>query len=475
MKNLNKGLIIGGIIIIAVIVAVIIFLLFGSTAPVKLFSVEAKTGDITEKINLTGQVKASQGVDLAFNQQGQITANYVKVGDMVYAGQTLVSIDSSALYAQLQVAQAQLDALNLNIVDSKNNVALQSAYASALASDEKSVSVAKEALISVLNVQSISANASLQDAKGKVVESLLGQGNAGFWQTWEIENLNGGAFGLAQTATDNPTQNNIDLALSATMNALQDFNSFINNLPADPNLPIADRNLIVQQKAALNAEIITTSANIQAIASLKINNSATVTSTNAQIEAAQAGVNVIKNQISKTVLTAPFAGQIAKDNVTIGAIASPNTPVITISNNNFEIDTYIPEIDLANAKIGDAAQVTLDAYGNSTFFPATIISIDSAPSSVNGISAYGAKLKFDNSDDRIKPGMTANINIISGTHSNVLIVPRTAVIQNNGENFVIIDEGNGKKEPKQVNVGLEDGNNIEIISGLAAGQKVLAY
>ena len=50
MKNLNKGLIIGGIIIIAVIVAVIIFLLFGSTAPVKLFSVEAKTGDITEKI-----------------------------------------------------------------------------------------------------------------------------------------------------------------------------------------------------------------------------------------------------------------------------------------------------------------------------------------------------------------------------------------------------------------------------------------
>ena len=149
-------------------------------------------------------------------------------------------------------------------------------------------------------------------------------------------------------------------------------------------------------------------------------------------------------------------------------------PVITISNNNLEIDTDIPEIDLANAKIGGNANVTLDAFGNNVVFPATIVSIDSAPSIVNGISVYGAKLKFNNSDSRIKPGMTANINVISDTHTNVLIVPKSAVIQQNGKYFVIVDKGNSKKKSREVTVGLKDGKNIEIISGLKLGEKVFS-
>ena len=474
MTQNTKNLVICGVIVAVIAVGGLLYFFFGQNTAPKLFSVEAKNGDITQETNLTGQVKASEGADLAFNQQGQITANYVKVGDMVYAGQTLASIDSATLQAQLQVAEAQLDAVNLNVVQGKNNAALQSAYASALAADQKSVSVAKQALISVFNVQSVLANTSLQNAKGIVVESLLGQGNAGFWQTWQIENLNGGAFGLAQTAVNNQTQSNIDSALSATLKSLQDLNNFINNLPADPNMPPADRAVIVQQKSTVNMEIITTSANIQAISSLKVNNSATITSTNAQVEAAEAAVNVIRTQISKTVLTAPFAGQVAKDDVVVGAIASPNASVITISNNNFEIDTNIPEVDLASAKIGQAANITLDAFGNSTIFPATIISVDSAPSIVNGISVYGAKLKFNNSDDRIKIGMAANINLISDTHSNVVTVPISAVIQQNGKYFVIVDNGS-KKESRGVTIGLRDDKNIEITSGLKSGEKVLAY
>ena len=474
MTQNTKNLVICGVIVAVIAVGGLLYFFFGQNTAPKLFSVEAKNGDITQETNLTGQVKASEGADLAFNQQGQITANYVKVGDMVYAGQTLASIDSATLQAQLQVAEAQLDAVNLNVVQGKNNAALQSAYASALAADQKSVSVAKQALISVFNVQSVLANTSLQNAKGIVVESLLGQGNAGFWQTWQIENLNGGAFGLAQTAVNNQTQSNIDSALSATLKSLQDLNNFINNLPADPNMPPADRAVIVQQKSTVNMEIITTSANIQAISSLKVNNSATITSTNAQVEAAEAAVNVIRTQISKTVLTAPFAGQVAKDDVVVGAIASPNASVITISNNNFEIDTNIPEVDLASAKIGQAANITLDAFGNSTIFPATIISVDSAPSIVNGISVYGAKLKFNNSDDRIKIGMAANINLISDTHSNVVTVPISAVIQQNGKYFVIVDNGS-KKESREVTIGWRDDKNIEITSGLKSGEKVLAY
>jgi RND family efflux transporter MFP subunit len=196
---------------------------------------------------------------------------------------------------------------------------------------------------------------------------------------------------------------------------------------------------------------------------------------NAQVLSAQGQVDSAQAVVNNTVLSAPFSGQVDKDNVVVGSIASPNTPVITISNNNLEIDTSIPESNIAGSKNGDEAEITLDAFGNNTVFPATIISIDSATSIVNGISVYNAKLKFDNSDDRIKPGMTANISLISGTHKNVLTVPKSAVIQKNNQYFVIVDKGNSKEETRQVTVGLENDQNIEITSGLKLGEKVLIY
>ena len=159
----------------------------------------------------------------------------------------------------------------------------------------------------------------------------------------------------------------------------------------------------------------------------------------------------------------------------MGQLVSPNTPVVTISNSNLEIDVNIPEIDLSNAKIGADSNVTLDAYGNDVNFPATIFSIDSAPSIVNGVTVYGTRLKFKNLDNKIKSGMTANVVLISETHKNVLTIPKSAVIQNDSKSFVILDKGNSQKKTVEVKTGLHDDKNIEIISGLKMGDKVFAY
>jgi HlyD family secretion protein len=493
--KISRNLIIGGVVAIVVIIGVVLYFIFGTTAPIKLYSVEAKTGNITEKINLTGQVKASQGVDLAFESPGKIVVNYVKVGDKIYAGQTLVAIDSSTLQsqlnqaqAQLQQAQAQVDVLDIGTVESKTNVSLQSLYSGSLTSAQKSINTAKNILLTISDIQFIHftsqtpGNSALQQAKAKAVFSLLGQQDAALWTSQNIGQLNGGAYGLVQVAVNNPTQENIDAALSATQTALQDINSLINAVPIDPSLSPTERATLNSVETGINTEIITTSANVQAIASLKVNNSATISTTNDQIEAAkavvagvEANINSIKTQIAKTVIVALFNGQVDKDNAIVGQLVSPSSPVITISNDNLEIDTNIPEIDLSAAKVGANANITLDAFGNNVISPSTIVSIDSAPTIVNGIPAYSARLKFKDSDNRVKTGMTANITVISDTHSNVLIVPISAVIQNNNKYFVIVDKGNSQKETREVNVGLKDDNNIEIISGLKLGEKIFAY
>jgi HlyD family secretion protein len=179
--------------------------------------------------------------------------------------------------------------------------------------------------------------------------------------------------------------------------------------------------------------------------------------------------------LNHTVLFAPFNGQVDKDNAVVGQLVSSNTPIITISNDNLEIDTSVSEIDLPTAKIGGLADATLDAYGNGVNFPAIIFSVDSAPTVVNGVSSYGVKFKFKDLDTRIKPGMTANIKMLSDTHENVLLIPKSAVIQNNGKYFVLINNGTTKKETREVIIGLHDDSNIEIVSGLQLGEKVFAY
>ena len=388
MQKIHKNLIIAGSIIVVVAICAVLYFVFGNTDPLSLHSVAAKNGDITEQISLTGQVKASEGVDLAFESQGKVVRNYVKVGDKIYAGEPLLAIDSSVLQAQLSQAQAQLsqaqaqsDGIDINTVESQTNVGLEALYATSLSDAQKSVSTAKDILLTMSDIQfnhftgETQQNDALHDAMEKSIYSLLGQQNAVLWSSQNVAQLNGGAFGLVQNAVNNPTQDNIDLALLSTKTALQDVSDLVNAVPIDPSLSATERAEISASKTDINLEIITTSSNIQSIASLKVNNSAKITTTNSQIEAAKAGVEVtqasidsIKTQIAKTVLTALFNGQVDKNNALVGQIVSPNVPVITISNNNLEIDTDIPEIDISNAKIGDSGQCNFRRFWKQYYF-----------------------------------------------------------------------------------------------------------
>jgi len=500
MKKISKNLIIIGIIIAAIAIITLLYFLFSRNTSPKLFSVEAKNGDITEKINLTGQVKASQGVDLAFVVSGKIVANYVKAGDKIYAGQPLAVLNQSSARATLTSAQGSLaqsqanrdklingatqnDIQSLQDAVTSAKVNLNNAYNSASATLNNSYTAIYNAYVAVTTLQN--NYFSTADQQGISVQENRNNIN---------DNLTKAKLSVDQ---DNNGTDSTDLAITNLANYLNiTFNSLqIIRDQCDAGIyyfkiNVADKASIDAQKTAVSAAMSNISTLQNSIASYKTslqtaeNNLSTkqakprqedVDLAQAQVLSAQGQVDSAQAALNNTVLSAPFSGQVDKDNVVVGSIASPNTPVITISNNNLEIDTNIPEINMAGAKIGDNAEVTLDAFGNNTVFPATVISIDSATSIVNGISVYAARLKFKNPDDKIKPGMTANIAVISDTHSNVLIIPKSAVIQQNGKYFVMVDKGKSQKESREVTVGLRDDKNVEILSGLKSGEKIFAY
>lgn len=92
---------------------------------------------------------------------------------------------------------------------------------------------------------------------------------------------------------------------------------------------------------------------------------------------------------------------------------------------------------------------------------------------IEGVATYKTTFQFTKEDQRIKSGMTANIDILTDKRENVITIPQRAVVSQNGDKIVKISEGENIKEVK-VKTGLRGSDgNIEILEGVGEGDKVV--
>ena len=119
----------------------------------------------------------------------------------------------------------------------------------------------------------------------------------------------------------------------------------------------------------------------------------------ARVAQAQAAVDLINVQISKTVLRSPIDGTVTKADAKAGEIALPAVPAIALINDGkFENELHLSETDIAAVKVGDSADVKLDAFGGKNY-QATIITIDPAESTApDGSSGYKIRLQFNDAN-----------------------------------------------------------------------------
>jgi len=196
----------------------------------------------------------------------------------------------------------------------------------------------------------------------------------------------------------------------------------------------------------------------------------------AQVEKAQANVLNYQAQFNKTIIRSPINGLVTKQDAKIGEIVSANAIIVSvISANQFEVESNVPEADIAKLKIGDRASITLDAYGDNVLFDAKVIKIDPAETIIEGVATYKTTLQFNKEDERIKSGMTANIDVSTDKRENVLVIPQRAVITRGLDKFVLIDNGTANPDERQIQTGLRGSDgNVEVISGLKDGERIAA-
>ncbi len=176
----------------------------------------------------------------------------------------------------------------------------------------------------------------------------------------------------------------------------------------------------------------------------------------------------------KTRIVAPFSGTISDVSVTEGETVTAGKNVISmLAVDAFEIQAKVPEIDIVKLKVGADVDVTLDAYGKAVVFPATVTRINPTATIEGSVPFYKVIITFVGKDVRIKSGMTANVNIITESKTQALVIPSRFVEIVNEQNgsVAVIKDGIVSKRDVTLGVRGQDGL-VEILSGLSPNEEV---
>lgn len=211
-----------------------------------------------------------------------------------------------------------------------------------------------------------------------------------------------------------------------------------------------------QQEAALN----TARQSNQAIKSAQ-----------AAVEAARTQVGTAQAAVTDTTVRAPFSGFISARPVAVGEYVSSSSIIATILRSNpIKAQIQVTEADVPFITVGRGVSLEVDAYKDRRF-GGTVTAINPALDPTSRAATVEASV--ENADNALRPGMFATVRITKEGGSAGVFVPKTAIYDDQSTQsyrvFVIQD---GVAKPRVVQLGTEEGNEVQIVNGVNADETV---
>lgn len=203
----------------------------------------------------------------------------------------------------------------------------------------------------------------------------------------------------------------------------------------------------------------------------------------ALVEVAEARINAAEVALENTLVRAPFDGTVLTKNADVGEIVAPfgasvnsKSAVVTIADmNSLQVEADVSESNIYKIKPEQECRIILDAYQDKSY-PGYVAKI--VPTADRTKATVLVKVGFKEYDSRVLPEMSAKVSFLMGEDSQitddkpVLVVPFKAIKERDGKKFVYIVRNETAVEIP-VETGRDFGAGIEIISGLANGDKVI--
>jgi RND family efflux transporter MFP subunit len=189
----------------------------------------------------------------------------------------------------------------------------------------------------------------------------------------------------------------------------------------------------------------------------------------AQVTIAQAAVDLAQAQINQMIIKSPVDGVIADKMVSQGALVGPTTPLVNIISEDVDIVVPVDQDQVQQIAVG---QTVTCIANNDTGNPITGTITSVAPAGDPRSRSFSAKIKPDDPQHKLKAGMFVQVQIATVEKQNALLIPKTAAVDKNGEQVVFV-VSNGAAAMKKVTLGISDGTNVEITSGLDGNNPII--
>jgi HlyD family secretion protein len=197
-----------------------------------------------------------------------------------------------------------------------------------------------------------------------------------------------------------------------------------------------------------------------------------------RLENAQTALQTVEDKLVKTVIRAPFDCTILSRLISVGQAVSgasgynSGTEVFIVANlADMIITAHINQSDVTHVKVGQAVAVDIEAVSGLSL-TGHVDRIAPLATIKNGVKGFSTRIRLKNAEDKVRPGMTANLTIPLISASNLLTVPLAAVFNEKGERFVYLKRGENTFDRQPIQVGLADYDYAEVTKGLQAGDVV---
>jgi RND family efflux transporter MFP subunit len=155
-----------------------------------------------------------------------------------------------------------------------------------------------------------------------------------------------------------------------------------------------------------------------------------------------------------------------------GELAAANQPLMTLMDlSKLIAKAHISRVEAAALKVGDSAEVRTAGVDDAIHGRVSLVS----PALDPGSTTIEVWVEVAKPDARLKPGMTAEVSMLAKTIKDALVVPSSAVFKTpEGEDYVMVAGSDEHAHQKIIRVGIRNGDRVQIVSGLDAGEKVIA-
>jgi len=433
------------------------------------------TSSIERKIVYVGKVEPNETVNVTSKLSGQVEKIYFDLGDTVKKGDVLFTLKKDDINDQIKQLEASLKISDASVATAETS--LQQVNGGQTDASRLQLEKAVEtARISVDN-----AKIALETSQINLDSNKINLENSKI----SLDNTKASLDDITNTYENMKTLYEAGVISKSEFDSTQlQYTQMKNSYDQAQNTYNQAQNSYDQtSKACSQAQNSYDQAQVsynQSVEALDIFNNKTLSDST---QAAQKGVEsavasrnsvltqleIAKDSLKDTSITAPISGIISNKNINeSNMVSAQSAPFTIVDMSRVTVDVNVSEKLINLLSVGQEVEVKIPTINDEKM----VGNIKNISPAVDNTNTYPVKIEINNSEGAIKPGMFAEISFIENQNNEALVVPRNTILEDESNSYVYVVK-DGVAIKTIVETGIDNGEEIELVSGINMGDEVI--